>query len=141
MAPGTNFTKTWQIQNTGTCTWTSDYRVVFSSGSRMDAETPQSLTVDSVAPGESVNISIEMVAPASSGQHLGYWRMQNASGLGFGDTFYVDITVTASAATQTPTATTASSTQTPTNTPTQEAATGTATATSTPTPTATATSE
>src|SRR5258706_10212245 len=31
-APGAQFTKTWRLQNIGTCTWTSSYTLVFSSG-------------------------------------------------------------------------------------------------------------
>jgi len=133
LAPGTTFTKTWKIQNSGTCTWTSAYGVVFSNGSRMGAETPQSLAVDSVPPGGSVDISIEMVAPDSTGQQVGYWRMQNAAKVAFGDAFYVDILVTGGTGTPTPTSTSASLTQTATstNTPTQEANTATATATAT----------
>jgi hypothetical protein len=152
LASGSSFTKTWKIQNSGTCTWTSDYKVVFSSGSIMDAGTPQFLTVASVSPGGSVDIAIEMVAPESTGQHIGYWRMQNASGIGFGDIFYVDIMVVETTETQTPTTTSSDlmSTPTSTNSPTQEATTatptdtptptGTGTLTSTPTPTSTGTS-
>lgn len=150
LAPGATFTKTWKILNSGTCTWTADYGVVFSNGSRMNAETPQSLEVDSVQPGGSVEISIEMVAPDSAGQHVGYWRMQNAAKTAFGDAFYVDILVEGGTLTPTPTATstgiaqTATSTSAPTqgNTATATAtATSTATSTATATPTATATSE
>jgi hypothetical protein len=134
LAPGAAFTKTWKIQNSGTCTWASGYVVAFSSGSIMGATSPQSLAVDSVPPGGNVEISIEMVAPESTGQKIGYWRMQNASGVGFGDTFYVDIVVTGASGTQTPTATSPNPTQTPTSTGTS---TSPPTPTDTPTPTAT----
>ena len=140
LAPGTVFTKTWKIQNSGTCTWVSGYVVAFSSGSVMDAETPQSLAMDSVPPGVSVDISIEMVAPESTGQQIGYWRMQNASGVGFGDTFYVDISVIETSESPTPTSTSTGITETPTSTNTQGANTATSTTTPTPTGTGTATS-
>lgn len=142
LAPGTVFTKTWKIQNSGTCTWTSGYGVAFSSGSIMGATSPQSLAVDSVPPGGSVDISIEMTAPESTGQQIGYWRMQNASDSGFGDTFYVDIFVNEASETPTPTSTSTGTTQTPTstNSPTQGVSTATSTATPTPTSTETATS-
>src|SRR5688572_30774374 len=46
------FTKTWKLQNTGSCTWT-DYTIAFVSGDKMDApdsvpvpETDVSATVD-----------------------------------------------------------------------------------------------
>src|SRR5512133_2298041 len=40
--PGEKFTKTWKIQNTGTCTWTG-YTAAFVSGDPMDA--PDSVSV------------------------------------------------------------------------------------------------
>jgi hypothetical protein len=137
LAAGTSFTKTWKLQNSGSCTWTSDYKVAFSNGSIMNADSPQSLDVDSVSPGESVEISIEMVAPDSTGQHIGYWRMQNAAGAGFGDIFYVDIFVLETTNTPTPTTTTTNQTPIPTGTdsPTEVVSTGTSTATPTSTST------
>jgi hypothetical protein len=140
LAPGTDFTKTWKLQNNGTCTWVSGYVVAFSNGSIMGAASPQSLAVDSVPPGGSVDISIEMVAPESNGQQIGYWRMQNAAGTGFGDTFYVDIFVTEASETPTPTSTNSGISETPTSTNTQGVNTATSTATPTPTNTETPTS-
>jgi hypothetical protein len=67
----------------------------------MEAATHKSLAVDTVMPGSTVDISIEMIAPNTTGQHLGYWRMQNATGVLFGDTFFVDIYVTQIPATPT----------------------------------------
>jgi hypothetical protein len=122
LSPGDVFTKTWRIQNSGTCTWTSDYAVAFASGTIMDATTPIALAVDTVLPGATVDISVGMVAPETAGQYTGYWRMQNASGVDFGVTFFVDILVTSSAGTQestlesTPSATATSITATPTRT-------------------------
>jgi hypothetical protein len=122
LSPGDVFTKTWRIQNSGTCTWTSDYAVAFANGSIMDATTPIALTVDTVLPGATVDISVGMIAPETVGQYTGYWRMQNASEVVFGVTFYVDILVTNSAGTQestlesTPSPTATGITATPTRT-------------------------
>jgi len=33
--PGETFTKTWRLKNTGSCTWTTSYRVVFDSAWRL----------------------------------------------------------------------------------------------------------
>jgi hypothetical protein len=101
MAPGTVFTKTWRIQNSGTCTWTSEYMVAFSRGAIMEAAPHKSLAVDTLLPGGTVDISIEMIAPDATGQRIGYWRMQNAKGDFFGDTFFVDVYVTKAPATPT----------------------------------------
>ena len=132
MAPGTDFIKTWQILNTGSCTWSLEYRVAFSSGDIMDGATPQVLGVESVAPGNIVEISIEMTAPDSNGEYTGYWRMENADGTAFGDAFYVEIAVTDTEDPITPTHTNVPvDTETPTptveDTPTAEPPTATAT--------------
>src|SRR5215211_5720715 len=42
LTAGEEFTKTWKLQNTGSCTWT-DYTIAFVSGDRMDA--PDSVPV------------------------------------------------------------------------------------------------
>jgi len=34
-ASGAAFTKTWRLQNVGTCTWGTSYRLVFSGGEQM----------------------------------------------------------------------------------------------------------
>jgi hypothetical protein len=34
-----------------------------------------------------------MIAPETNGQYTGYWQMRNASGAGFGVTFFVEIIV------------------------------------------------
>ncbi|MCJ7701395.1 MAG: NBR1-Ig-like domain-containing protein [Anaerolineales bacterium] len=113
---GTVFVKTWQVQNSGTCTWTAEYAVVFSSGDQMEGETPQSLAIAAVEPGKMVEISVEMTAPDSLGEYIGYWRMANASATAFGDAFYVEIEVIEATTNPTPTNTlvlTATSTSTP----------------------------
>jgi len=35
LAPGVTFTKTWRLQNIGTCAWTTSYQLVFFSGDQM----------------------------------------------------------------------------------------------------------
>lgn len=92
--PGEVFTKTWRIQNTGTCNWDSDYNVIFVDGSMMGAASPVSLPIDLVVSGGVVDISIGMIAPETPGSYIGYWRIQNPSQVPFGVFFYVKITVT-----------------------------------------------
>ena len=93
---GNTFVKTWRLKNRGTCTWTADYALIYSSGNQMG----QTATVKfpgNVAPGETVDLSVSLTAPASSGNYRGYWMLRNSSGaiFGFGDNankaFYVDI--------------------------------------------------
>jgi len=134
-APGAGFMKTWRLQNTGTCTWTDSYSIFFVNGSKMNSTSPQNLGTQNVKPGETIDISLELVAPSQYGSHTGYWRLQNASKVAFGDVFYVQIQVSANAHTPTPTATIVKSA---TASPTTSIAIPTATATEEPSPTATA---
>jgi hypothetical protein len=99
MSPGQSFTKTWRIYNSGSCTWTTAYKVVFVSGNQMSATSPFALPKN-VAPGQYVDISIAMKAPTSAGNFTSNWMLQNESGNKFGlgasnSPFYVKIVVEA----------------------------------------------
>lgn len=89
IAPGTGFTKTWRLRNTGTCPWTPSYFVVFSDGNSMNGPSSQALP-GTVNPGQTVDISINMTAPAAPGEYRGNWKLRDASGVLFGR-FYVEI--------------------------------------------------
>jgi hypothetical protein len=96
---GDTFTKTWRLRNAGTCTWTTDYDLVFDSGDAMDGPASQALTA-AVAPGDDIDISVDLTAPATEDTFRGNWQMRNASGAVFGlpGPFYVEIEVVAAAA-------------------------------------------
>ncbi len=78
------FTKTWRLRNTGTCPWTSDYRVVFDHGDQMLAPDSGPLSGGSVPPGGTVDVSVLMEAPGTPGTYKGYWRLRDAGGVLFG---------------------------------------------------------
>jgi hypothetical protein len=81
--PGADFTKTWRIQNVGTCSWTPAYALVFVSGDRMNA--PISLGLPgNVNPGQSIDLSVRMTAPGGNGHYQGYWKLRNPAGTLFG---------------------------------------------------------
>jgi hypothetical protein len=112
VAPGQTFTKSWELLNTGRCTWSKKYAIFFVSGDSMEGA---AATIHhSVAPGESVDVSVELTAPAKAGGYTGYWMMEDNDGVSFGEQVYVEITVTEDAATNTPTPT---YTPSPTTTP------------------------
>jgi hypothetical protein len=83
IAAGEGFIKTWKLVNTGTCTWTTSYSASFFYGDRMGA--PELVPLQaSVQPAQSVEISIEMIAPTSPGTYQGNWKLMNPSGELFG---------------------------------------------------------
>lgn len=98
---GSSFTKTWRLRNSGTCTWSTDYSIYFDHGAAMGA--PASVPLPSpVGPGETVDVSVTLTAPLTTGRQAGYWKMRNPAGIPFGlgaggqDSFYVQILVTGS---------------------------------------------
>jgi hypothetical protein len=108
-APGASFTKIWRLVNTGTCTWSTEYQVVWFSGEQMGAPTAVPLA-ESVAPGQTIDIAVDMIAPQQSGTYQSNWKLRNPSGDLFGigpdafSAFWVRIVVTEGGA-LTPTAT------------------------------------
>ena len=97
VSPGTPFTKTWRLLNNGTCTWGSGYVLTPVGGNVPQASMGASPTpIDGpVAPGETTDVTVNLVAPLQPGVYQGFWTMRNPSGLLFGDRIWVGITVPA----------------------------------------------
>lgn len=99
--PNTPFTKTWELKNIGSCAWNSYYSIVFIEGNLMKASTSKPLVPVgiSVAPGQSVQVSVDMVAPGTKGKQSGLWKLKNPKGEVFGvgagglKSFWVEINV------------------------------------------------
>jgi hypothetical protein len=103
MAPNQTFSKTWRIQNVGTCSWNSSYLLIFDHGDGMgvSAGYTQQLTPGTVNPGQWVDLTVNnLKAPAGTGTYTGYWRLRDPNGVIFGitpsaGTFVVKIIVVA----------------------------------------------
>ena len=94
---GATFTKTWNLKNIGTCTWNTNYKAVFISGSAMGGPASKALTA-SVAPGATLALSLSLTAPSSAGTYKGVWNLQDDSGKNFAN-FWVQIKVASSGST------------------------------------------
>jgi len=85
-SPGTTFVKTWRLKNSGSCTWTNAYKLVFYDGEQMGA--PTAINVPrNITPGVTVDLTVNMTAPSSpsaAGTYRGYWILSNATGKLFG---------------------------------------------------------
>jgi polar amino acid transport system substrate-binding protein len=107
--PGERFTKGWRVQNTGTCTWDSGYRLVFVSGNASGARmggAPAAVQAQ-VGINASYDANVYLVAPLKPGTYQGFWQMENGQGQPFGERLPVGIRVPAAptitpAPTQTP---------------------------------------
>jgi hypothetical protein len=99
LEPNESFTKTWRLKNDGSCTWTSSYALIFDSGDSMGGPASKQLTSGTVAPGETMDVSVNLTAPSSPGTYKGYWKLRNGSGVNFGigtggtNPFWVEIEV------------------------------------------------
>ncbi len=102
LAGGTAFTKTWRLQNVGTCTWTTSYKLVFTSGDYMSTSSTAYYLPSSVAPGGTIDLSVNLISPITPGNFTGYWQLRNASAVNFGvgptgtNAFTVNINVVSS---------------------------------------------
>jgi hypothetical protein len=96
-APGIGFNKTWRLKNIGTCTWTN-YSLMFDSGEKMGGP-DSALIPTSVAPGQTVDITIPLTSPTTAGTYRGYWKLKSNTGVPFGigtggtKSFWVEIKV------------------------------------------------
>lgn len=91
---GQEFTKTWQLRNTGSCPWGDGYFLVFAGKERMSA--PDRVPVPATAPGGTAEISVTFTAPAEVGSHRSDWQMwvsNSEQGERFGTVVYVVVDV------------------------------------------------
>ena len=57
---GQTFTKAWVLENTGSCSWKPNYKLVFTGGEQMSSA--MSIKIgQTVAPGDSVFISVDLM--------------------------------------------------------------------------------
>jgi hypothetical protein len=107
---GATFTKKWQLQNNGTCTWTTLYSAVpFSNDPASPAISGDNAypIKANVGPGGVVEVAVQMIAPKDSGSYTQVWKMQDDQGNFFGiggpngAGWYVNIKVTKSGAADT----------------------------------------
>jgi hypothetical protein len=79
LPPNVAFVKTWRIQNAGECNWTSGYVLAFVEGDALNA--PQVIGLSSqVQPGETIDVSLPMTAPAQAGDYQGRWELRSPNG-------------------------------------------------------------
>jgi uncharacterized protein YkwD len=79
VAGGEAFTKTWRVQNTGTCIWWSGYTLTHYSENAMSA--PASVPLPVTNPGETADLSVNLVAPSAPGTYRGNFVIENPKGL------------------------------------------------------------
>jgi len=81
--PGETFTKVWQVQNSGTCTWDSNWQLIYYGGDRMDGLTVYNFP-QPAQPGQTVEVPVILRAPAENGTYTGEWMLKSPWGQSFG---------------------------------------------------------
>jgi hypothetical protein len=91
VAPVSTFTKTWRMQNNGTCDWGDGFQFVFVAGDPMGVTA--GVAVPPTVAGTMVDISADFLAPEVPGTYTSTWQMRAPDGTLFGDRPYVRIVI------------------------------------------------
>ena len=81
--PGNTFTKTWRIQNVGTCSWDTDFAVVFDSGQSTGAPAATAFPA-AVQQGGTIDVSVIITAPSDKGEYTWKFMLRSDTGRIFG---------------------------------------------------------
>ncbi|MEM7112399.1 MAG: NBR1-Ig-like domain-containing protein [Chloroflexota bacterium] len=99
VAARSTFIKTWRVRNSGSCIWTAAYELV-PDGSGPIAYVFGERPFGVVAPGEEVDISVELIAPALAGNYRADFQLFEPFDINnnnfpepFGPRIYVEIVV------------------------------------------------
>ncbi len=95
MTPGQAFVKSWRVRNSGTCPWGADYLLLFINGNRVEAAMgAQPLPIGrTVQPGETIDLSMSLVAPNVYGVFQAFFQMRDNTGRLFGEVIWAGIQV------------------------------------------------
>ena len=83
LAPGMGFTHVWRVRNSGSCTWSEGYGLVFTAGELMGATPSVGLPYE-VPPERIVDIAVQFYAPQNAGVYTGNWMLRSPDGMLFG---------------------------------------------------------
>jgi len=103
MQPGQPFKKGWRVKNTGTCPWSTAYKLVYAYGNTPAASMggQPAAVIQEVPPGGTADFYVNLIAPIQPGVYQGFWQMVTSKNISFGENIYAGIRVPA-AATATP---------------------------------------
>ena len=84
-----DFTKTWKVQNTGTCNWLYQY-ILVPLGDSFGGGSPKIQKL--VKPDSWSELSVDVTAPNKPGTYTSYWRLSNGQSM-FGATLALSFVV------------------------------------------------
>jgi len=81
--PGDDIAKIWLVKNVGSCTWSTDFKLVRISGDLLQG--PQFINLPrAVAPGETIEIRLNLIAPDQPDAYTSSWMLSASDGSNFG---------------------------------------------------------
>jgi hypothetical protein len=94
---GKNFTKAWEIRNTGTCAWDEGYVFAFQTDLSSASIEGYDIVINNkdeiTKPGHTQSFIVKLTAPTAAGEYKGYWKLKTDDGTYFGPLVYFDIVV------------------------------------------------
>jgi predicted Ser/Thr protein kinase len=82
LMPEQQFVKRWTVENTGTCPWPALTQLVLASGDELEIVSKSE--VGQLAPGETIEIRVSLVAPVDYDSYTSTWQLQYADGKSIG---------------------------------------------------------
>lgn len=92
VSPGQKIDKRWSVQNTGTCDWGPEYRLVRISGDAFAG--PDEIALYPAKTGSDAVWQVLLEAPEFLGEYSSRWQAQAPDGTRFGDDVFVVVVVT-----------------------------------------------
>jgi hypothetical protein len=83
-APGKVFTKTWRLQNSGSCAWNPAFGVVVDGKNTLNAPGSSPVSGKTINPGDTVDISVDLTAPGTVGTYRTNFKLRSDTGEIFG---------------------------------------------------------
>eukprot|EP00457_Paulinella_chromatophora_P002265 gb/GEZN01002269.1/.p1 GENE.gb/GEZN01002269.1/~~gb/GEZN01002269.1/.p1 ORF type:complete len:725 (-),score=151.36 gb/GEZN01002269.1/:172-2346(-) len=94
LVPNVGIIKTWRLKNCGKGNWPRSTKVVFVSGNLPPDLEQEAIDVPSAAPGEVVEVSVNLKVPTQPGRYTGYYRLcYGPENTRFGHRVWVDVLV------------------------------------------------
>jgi hypothetical protein len=91
VVPDQTIDKRWAVQNTGSCDWGPDYRLLHLGEDEFEA--PEAVALYPARRGTNAIWQVELHAPREVGQYISQWQAQAPDGTMFGDVVYILIFV------------------------------------------------
>ncbi len=88
---GATIDKQWLVQNSGTCNWNADYRLLHIGGAELGA--PEEISLFPARAGTQATIQIIFTAPFTDGEYESAWQAFDSAGLAFGDPITIRVIV------------------------------------------------